>query len=61
MVDITILPYSERSLVIFLYQKHYQFDKTIRLSTHMDIFDKKKFSKFFFGMGGQKVEKFFLI
>ena len=44
---------------IFNIKKRSQLVKTIRLSTHIDIFDEKKFSKFFLGMGGQKVKIFF--
>ena len=43
----------------FKYQKRIELIKTIRLSTHIDIFDEKKFSKLFFGIGGQKVNFFF--
>ena len=35
--------------------KRMKLVKTIRWSTHIDIFDEKNFSKFFFGMGSQKV------
>ena len=47
---------------IFKIKKRIELIKTIRLSTHIDIFDEKKISKLFFGMGGgQKVKKYFSI
>ena len=46
------VPYSgtERSLMNF--KKRFQLVKTIRLSTHNDIFEEKK--SIFFGVGGKK-------
>ena len=38
-------------------QKHFQLVKTIRLNTHIDIFEEKKFSNFFFGVGVKKSKK----
>ena len=54
------MPYSgtERSLMIFYIKKRFQLVKMISLSTHIDIFEEKKF-KFFFGDGWSKSQKFF--
>ena len=56
------VPYSgtERSLMNFQYQKRFKRVKTIRLSTHNDIFEEKKF-QFFFGVVGKKIKIFFSI
>ena len=43
----------------FYIKKRFQLVKKIRLSTHIDIFEEKIFSKIFFGVGGQKVKFFF--
>ena len=43
---------------IFNMEKRSQLFKTMRLSTHIDIFDEKNFSKLFFGMGSKSI--FFL-
>ena len=55
------MPYSgtERSLMNFLYQKRFQLVNTISLSTHIDIFEEKKFQNFFLGWGVKKSKFFF--
>ena len=44
---------------IFKIKKRIEFIKTIRLSTHIDIFVEKKKFKFFFGNGGSKSKNLF--
>ena len=53
------MPYSGTERWIFNIKKRSNRVKTIRLSIHIDIFDEKKFSKFLFGAGGQKVSFLF--
>ena len=45
----------------FSIEKRIQLVKTVRLSTHTDIFEEKNFSKIFFERGSKKVKIFFSI
>ena len=42
---------------IFKIEKRIEFNKTIRLSTHIDIFDEKKIQNFFWEWGVKKSKK----